>query len=116
MKVVLIGGSCLIGSRLVTLLGEAGHEVLAASRRTGVNAVTGQRLSNAHVGADVVVDVTNAPPWEPQTVLDIFRASVRRLGKEAVAARVRHHVSLSIVGSERMPKDTYFAAKLAGAI
>jgi uncharacterized protein YbjT (DUF2867 family) len=113
MKIVVIGGSGLVGSRLVTLLGEAGHRVLAASPRTGVNAVTGQGLSNALVGADIVVDVTNAPSLEPEAVLDFFRTSARNLGKAEAAARVRHHVALSIVGSERMPENTYFAAKVA---
>lgn len=113
MKIVVIGGSGLIGSRLVTLLGEAGHEALAASPRTGVNAVTGEGLNNALVGADVVVDVTNAPSWEPQAVLDFFRTSARNLGKAEAAAGVRHHVALSIVGCDRSPKNAYFAAKVA---
>src|ERR1700730_16554706 len=81
MKIVVIGGSGLIGSRVVTLLSEAGHEALAASPRTGVNAVTGEGLSNALVGADVVVDVTNAPSWERQAVLDFLPNSRRNLGK-----------------------------------
>src|SRR5947209_3587530 len=80
---------------------------------TGLNAVTGQGLSNALVGADIVVDVTNAPSLEPEAVLDFFRTSARNLGKAEAAARVRHHVALSIVGSERMPENTYFAAKVA---
>ncbi len=113
MKVVVIGGSGLIGSRLVTLLSEAGHQALAASPRTGVNSVTGEGLSNALIGADVVVDVTNAPSWEPQAVLDFFRTSARNLGKAEVAAGVRHHVALSIVGTDRMPENAYFAAKVA---
>jgi uncharacterized protein YbjT (DUF2867 family) len=113
MKILVIGGSGLIGSRLVTLLGKVGHEALAASPRTGVNAVTGEGLRNALVGADVVVDVTNAPSWEPQAVLDFFRTSARNLGKEEAAAGVRHHVALSIVGCERMPENTYFVAKVA---
>ncbi|MFM0392177.1 SDR family oxidoreductase [Paraburkholderia phytofirmans] len=113
MKIVVIGGSGLIGSRLVTLLGEAGHEALAASPRTGVNAVTGEGLNNALLGADVVVDVTNAPSWEPQAVLDFFRTSARNLGKAEAAAGVRHHVALSIVGCERSPENAYFAAKVA---
>ena len=106
MKIVVIGGSGLIGSRVVTLLREADHEVLAASPRTGVNAVTGEGLSSALVGADVVVDVTNAPSWEPQAVLDFFRTSARNLGKAEVAAGVRHHVALSIVGCERTDRRT----------
>jgi uncharacterized protein YbjT (DUF2867 family) len=113
MKIVVMGGSGLIGSRVVTLLREAGHEALAASPRNGVNAVTGEGLSNALVGADVVVDVTNAPSWEPQAVLDFFLSSARNLGKAEVAAGVRHHVALSIVGCERTPENAYFAAKLA---
>jgi len=112
MKVVVIGGSGLIGSRLVTLLDEAGHEAFAASPRNGVNSVTGEGLSNALKGADVVVDVTNAPSWEPQAVLDFFRTSARNLGKAEVAAGVRHHVALSIVGCERTPENAYFAAKV----
>jgi uncharacterized protein YbjT (DUF2867 family) len=113
MKIVVMGGSGLIGSRVVTLLNGAGHEALAASPRTGVNAVTGEGLSNALVGADVVVDVTNAPSWEPQAVLDFFRASARNLGKAEVAAGVRHHVALSIVGCDRTPENAYFTAKVA---
>jgi uncharacterized protein YbjT (DUF2867 family) len=113
MKIVVIGGSGLIGSRLVKLLSEAGHEALAASPRTGVNAVTGEGLNTALAGADVVVDVTNAPSWEPQAVLDFFRTSARNLGKAEVAAGVRHHVALSIVGCDRTPDNAYFVAKVA---
>jgi uncharacterized protein YbjT (DUF2867 family) len=113
MKIVVIGGSGLIGSRLVTLLNETGHEALAASPRTGVNVVTGDGLSNALVGADVVVDVSNAPSWEPQAVLDFFRVSSRNLGKAEVAAGVRHHVALSIVGCDRTQENAYFTAKVA---
>lgn len=113
MKIVVIGGSGLIGSRLVTLLSEAGHQALAASPRTGVNTVTGEGLSKALIGADVVVDVTSAPSWEPQAVLDFFRTSARNLGKAEVAAGVRHHVALSIVGTERMADNAYFTAKVA---
>jgi uncharacterized protein YbjT (DUF2867 family) len=113
MKIVVVGGSGLIGSRLVTLLREAGHAVLAASPRNGVNTVTGDGLSNALVGAEVVVDVANAPSWEPQAVLEFFRASARNLGKAEVAAGVRHHVALSIVGTDRMPENAYFTAKVA---
>jgi uncharacterized protein YbjT (DUF2867 family) len=113
MKIVVIGGSGLIGSRVVTLLGEAGHQALAASPRTGVDTVTGEGLTDALTGADVVVDVSNAPSWEPQAVLDFFRTSARNLGKAEVAAGVRHHVALSIVGCDRMPDNGYFAAKVA---
>ncbi|MGO4330986.1 SDR family oxidoreductase [Cupriavidus sp. 2TAF22] len=113
MKIVVIGGSGLIGSRVAALLSKAGHEVLAASPRSGVNTVTGDGLSDALAGADVVVDVTNAPSWEPQAVLDFFRTSARNLGKSEVAAGVRHHVALSIVGADRMAENAYFAAKVA---
>jgi len=113
MKIVVIGGSGLIGSRLVTLLSKAGHQALAASPRTGVNTVTGEGLSNALIDADVVVDVTNAPSWEPQAVLDFFRTSARNLGKAEVAEGVRHHVALSIVGADRMLENAYFTAKVA---
>ncbi|KVZ41909.1 SDR family oxidoreductase [Burkholderia ubonensis] len=113
MNIVVIGGSGLIGSRVVTLLGEAGHQVLAASPRTGVNTITGEGLTDALTDADVVVDVANAPSWEPQAVLDFFRTSARNLGKAEVAAGVRHHVALSIVGCDRMPENGYFAAKVA---
>ncbi|KVC85165.1 SDR family oxidoreductase [Burkholderia ubonensis] len=113
MNIVVIGGSGLIGSRVVTLFGEAGHQVLAASPRTGVNTITGEGLTDALTDADVVVDVANAPSWEPQAVLDFFRTSARNLGKAEVAAGVRHHVALSIVGCDRMPENGYFAAKVA---
>lgn len=111
MKIVVIGGSGLIGSRLVSLLNEAGHEALAASPRTGVNAVTGEGLEKALKGANVVVDVTNAPSWEPQAVLDFFRTSTRNLGKAELAADVGHHVALSIVGCDRTDDIPYFTAK-----
>ncbi|RQN33768.1 SDR family oxidoreductase [Paraburkholderia tropica] len=113
MKIVVIGGSGLIGSRVVKLLSKAGHEALAASPRTGVSAVTGEGLSRALAGADVVVDVTNAPSWEPQAVLDFFRTSARNIGKAEVAAGVRHHVALSIVGCDRTEENAYFTAKVA---
>jgi uncharacterized protein YbjT (DUF2867 family) len=113
MKIVVIGGSGLIGARLVALLSKAGHEVLAASPRNGVNTVTGEGLSHALMGADVVVDVTNAPSWEPQAVLDFFRTSARNLGKAEVAAGVHHHIALSIVGCDRTSENAYFTAKVA---
>jgi uncharacterized protein YbjT (DUF2867 family) len=113
MKIVVIGGSGLIGSRVVALLGAAGHEALAASPRSGVNAVTGEGLSNALAGAQAVVDVTNAPSWEPQAVLDFFLTSARNLGNAEKAAGVRHHVALSIVGCDRSPENAYFVAKVA---
>ena len=113
MKIVVIGGSGRIGSRVVTLLAEAGHQALAASPSTGVNTVTGEGLADVLTDADVVVDVVNAPSWEPQAVLDFFRTAARNLGKAEVAAGVRHHVALSIVGCDRMPENGYFLAKVA---
>jgi uncharacterized protein YbjT (DUF2867 family) len=113
MKIVVIGGSGLIGSRVVALLNEAGHEALAASPRNGINAVTGEGLGEALAGADAVVDVANAPSWEAQAVLDFFRTSARNLGTAEMAAGVRHHVVLSIVGCERSPENAYFVAKVA---
>ncbi len=113
MKIVVIGGSGLIGSRVIKLLSEKGHEAISASPRSGVNTVTGEGLSQVLTGADVVVDVSNAPSWEPQAVLDFFRTSARNLGKAEVAAGVRHHVALSIVGCERSPENGYFVAKVA---
>ncbi|MDR5837019.1 SDR family oxidoreductase [Caballeronia sp. LZ034LL] len=112
MKIVVLGGSGLIGSRVVARLGEVGHEALAASPRSGVNAITGEGLDHAFAGADAVVDVTNAPSWEPQAVLDFFRTSARNVGRAEAAAGVRHHVALSIVGCDRTPENAYFVAKV----
>jgi len=113
MKIVVIGGSGLIGTRLVKDLGERGHDVLAASPRTGVNTITREGLPKALDGADVVVDVANAPVWEDQAVLEFFETSGRNLLAAEAAAGVRHHVALSIVGSERLPDNGYFRAKVA---
>jgi uncharacterized protein YbjT (DUF2867 family) len=113
MKIVVIGGSGLIGSKLVNTLGERGHDVLAASPSTGVNSITREGLAEAMDGADVVVDVANAPSWEDQAVLDFFETSSRNLLAAEAAAGVRHHVALSIVGSERLPENGYFRAKVA---
>lgn len=113
MKIVVIGGSGLIGSKLVDTLRARGHEALAASPRTGVNSVTREGLAQAMDGADVVVDVANAPSWEDQAVLDFFQTSTRNLLAAEAAAGVRHHVALSIVGSERLPDTGYFRAKVA---
>src|SRR5918912_1589832 len=112
MKIVVIGGSGLIGKKLVKLLGERGHEVVAASPSTGVNAVTGEGLAEAIRGARVVVDVANAPSWEDQAVLEFFETSGRNLLPAEAAAGVRHHVPLSIVGIDRSDNG-YFRAKLA---
>lgn len=113
MKIVVIGGTGLIGSKLVAILRERGHEALAASPNTGVNALTREGLAEALDGAAVVVDVANAPVWEDQAVLDFFETSSRNLLAAEAAAGVRHHVALSIVGTERMPDNGYFRAKLA---
>jgi uncharacterized protein YbjT (DUF2867 family) len=113
MKIVVIGGSGLIGSKLVKNLRERGHEVLAASPSTGVNSITREGLAQAMDGADIVVDVANAPSWEDQAVLEFFETSSRNLLAAEAAAGVRHHVALSIVGTERLPENGYFRAKVA---
>jgi uncharacterized protein YbjT (DUF2867 family) len=113
MKIVVIGGTGLIGSKLVEKLREAGHEPLAASPNTGVNAITGEGLAEALEGADVVVDVANAPAWEDAAVMDFFRTSTRNLVTAEAAAGVRHHVALSVVGTDRVPDSGYLRAKAA---
>ncbi|QEY63158.1 SDR family oxidoreductase [Metapseudomonas lalkuanensis] len=113
MKIVVIGGTGLIGSKLVKNLRERGHDVLAASPNTGVNSITREGLAQAMDGAEIVVDVANAPVWEDQAVLDFFETSTRNLLAAEAAAGVRHHVALSIVGSERLPESGYFRAKVA---
>jgi len=113
MKIVVIGGSGLIGSKLITRLRQQGHDAIAASPRSGVNSITGEGLANALAGADVVVDVSNAPSWEPAAVLDFFQTSSRNLTSAELAAGVGHHVILSIVGTDRPPGNAYFHAKLA---
>ena len=113
MKIVVIGGSGLIGSKLVKNLHERGHDVLAASPSTGVNSITREGLAQAMDGADIVVDVANAPSWEDQAVLEFFETSSRNLLAAEAAAGVRHHVALSIVGTERLPENGYFRAKVA---
>jgi len=113
MKIVVVGGTGLIGSKLVKNLRELGHEVLAAAPNTGVNTITREGLAEAMDGAQIVVDVANAPVWEDQAVLDFFETSGRNLLAAEAAAGVRHHVALSIVGSERLPENGYFRAKVA---
>ena len=113
MKIVVIGGTGLIGSKLVKNLRERGHDVLAAAPNTGVNTITREGLAGALDGADVVVDVANAPVWEDKAVLEFFETSGRNLLAAEAAAGVRHHVALSIVGSERLPGNGYFRAKVA---
>jgi uncharacterized protein YbjT (DUF2867 family) len=113
MKVVVIGGSGLIGSKLVTKLREQGHEAVAASPKSGVNTLTGEGLAEALKGASVVVDVSNSPSWEDSAVMKFFETSTRNQLASEVATGVRHHVALSVVGSERMLESGYFRAKIA---
>jgi uncharacterized protein YbjT (DUF2867 family) len=112
MKLIVIGGSGLIGTKLVKNLLRQGHEVVAASPSTGVNTITGEGLAEALAGAQVVVDVANAPSWEDQAVLEFFEKSGRNLLAAEAAAGVGHHVALSVVGTERLLASGYFRAKL----
>ncbi len=113
MRIVVIGGSGLIGSKAVAILREGGHDVVAASPRTGVNALTGEGLDAALAGTQVVVDLANSPSFENEAVLEFFETSGRNLLAAEAAARVGHHVALSIVGTDRMPDNGYFRAKVA---
>jgi uncharacterized protein YbjT (DUF2867 family) len=113
MKIVVIGGSGLIGSRVVTNLGEHGHEAIAASPNSGVNTVTGEGLAEVLKGASVVVDVSNSPSWEDAAVMQFFETSTRNLLSHEADTGVRHHVALSVVGSERLLESGYFRAKIA---
>ena len=102
MKIVVIGGTGLIGTKLVNSLRKIGHEVVAASPRSGVNTITGEGLATALAGAQVVVDVANSPSWEDKAVLDFFETSGRNLLAAEAAAGVGHHIALSVVGTERL--------------
>ena len=113
MKIVVIGGSGLIGSKLVNKLREHGHEAVAASPNSGVNTLTGEGLAEALKGASVVVDVSNSPSWEDAAVMKFFETSTRNLLAYEAAAGVGHHVALSVVGSERLLESGYFRAKIA---
>ena len=113
MKIVVIGGSGLIGTKLVNNLRQHGHEVVAASPSSGVNTITGEGLAKALTGAQVVVDVSNAPSWEDKAVLEFFETSGRNLLAAEAAARVGHHVALSVVGTDRLLASGYFRAKMA---
>jgi uncharacterized protein YbjT (DUF2867 family) len=113
MKIVVIGGSGLIGSKVVTTLREHGHEAVAASPKSGVNTLTGEGMAEALKGASVVVDVSNSPSWEDSAVMEFFKTSTGNLLTYEAAAGVRHHVALSIVGCDRLPENGYFRAKVA---
>ncbi len=113
MKIVVIGGTGLIGSKLVEKLREAGYDPLAASPNSGVNTLTGEGLAEALEDAEVVVDVSNAPVWDDAAVLEFFQTSTRNLLAAETAAGVGHHVALSVVGTDRLPDSGYFRAKLA---
>lgn len=113
MKIVVIGGSGLIGKKLIPLLRGRGHEAVSASPSSGVNTITGEGLAEAFTSADVVVDVTNAPSWEDKAVLEFFETSTRNILATEAAAGVKHHVALSVVGADRISDSGYMRAKVA---
>ena len=113
MKIVVIGGTGLIGSKLVNKLREQGHEAVAAAPNTGVNTLTGEGLSEVLKGTQVVVDVSNSPSWEDSAVLNFFETSTRNLLSHEAAAGVKHHVALSVVGTDQLSESGYFRAKIA---
>jgi len=113
MKIVVIGGTGLIGSKLVGKLRDLGHEAVPAAPNTGVNTITGEGLAEALKDAAVVVDVSNAPSWEDAAVLNFFETSSRNLLTQEAAAGVKHHVALSVVGTDQLSESGYFRAKIA---
>ena len=113
MRIVVIGGTGLIGTKLVNRLRQGGHDVVAASPNSGVNTITGEGLAEALAGAQVVVDVANSPSFEDRAVLEFFETSGRNLLAAEAAARVRHHVALSVVGADRLADSGYLRAKVA---
>src|SRR3981189_1399456 len=113
MKIVVIGGPGLIGTKTVAILRQGGHEVIAASPKSGVNSITGEGLNEAMAGAQVVIDLANSPSFEDSAVLQFFETSGRNLLAAEATAGVRHHVALSIVGTDRTPENGYFRAKVA---
>jgi len=113
MKIVVIGGTGLIGTKLASKLRQQGHEVVPAARSTGVNAITGEGLDEVLSGSEIVVDVANSPSFEDRAVLTFFETSGRNLLAAEATAKVRHHVALSVVGADRLPENGYFRAKLA---
>lgn len=112
MKIVVVGGTGLIGTRLVARLQQQGHEVVVASRSTGINSVTGEGLAEALAGTQVVVDVTNSPSFEDNAVMEFFETSTRNLLAAEAAAGVRHHIALSVIGTERLLESGFFRAKI----
>src|SRR5436190_15422950 len=113
MKIVVIGGSGLIGTKVVSNLRQRGHEVVAASPSSGVNTLTGEGLAKALEGAQVVVDVANSPSFEDKAVMEFFETAGRNLLAAEAATGVRHHVALSVVGADRLPASGYLRAKMA---
>jgi len=113
MKIVIIGGTGLVGTKVGSRLRDAGHEVVVAAPQTGVNTITGEGLDEVLVGADVVIDVANSPSFEEHAVMEFFLTSGRNVLKAEAKAGIKHHVALSIVGTERLPDSAYFRAKLA---
>lgn len=113
MKIVIIGGTGLIGSKTTERLRAKGHEVIAASPNTGVNTITGEGLEDALAGAEVVLDLANSPSFEDKAVLEFFETSGRNLLAAEKMAGVKHHIALSVVGTERLQESGYFRAKLA---
>ena len=113
MKIVVIGGTGLIGSKTVAILRQGGHEAVAGAPKSGINSITGEGLKEAMAGAQVVIDLTNSPSFEDRAVLEFFETSGRNLLPAEAAAGVRHHIALSIVGSDRTPDNGYFRAKVA---
>src|SRR5262245_22503700 len=112
MKIVVMGGSGLIGKKLIPLLRKSGHDAVSASPSSGVNSLTGEGLAGALAGANVVVDVTNSPSWADAAVLEFFDKSTRNLLAAEASAGVKHHVALSVVGADRMPDSGYMRAKV----
>lgn len=113
MKIVVIGGTGLIGSKVVTKLNDAGHRAIAAAPNTGVNTITGEGLAEALAGAEVVIDLANSPTFEDEVAMQFFQTAGRNLIEAEAAAGVRHHIALSVVGTDRLQASGYFRAKLA---
>jgi uncharacterized protein YbjT (DUF2867 family) len=113
MKIVVIGGTGLVGSKVVSNLSRKGHEVIAAAPNTGVNTITGEGLTEALAGAQIIIDVANSPSFEDEAVLNFFKTAGRNLAAAERIAGVRHHIALSVVGTDRLPESGYLRAKAA---